>query len=165
MPSAIVLKRRAIDKRYYYRHRRRISVRKSRKWYSLTLEQRQKLAERSRRWFQRLTLKEKLEHSRACVAYTRKKRRSLRRLAIKKLGSRCANPRCMWINKDGSRGCTDRRCLQVDHVFGGGKKEYKKRATIRFYQNVINDLRGRYQCLCANCNWIKRALRKESPFI
>jgi hypothetical protein len=59
----------------------------------------------------------------------------------------------------------DRRCLQVDHVFGGGKKEYKKRATIRFYQNVINDLRGRYQCLCANCNWIKRALRKESLFI
>src|SRR5271157_497603 len=34
---------------------------------------------------------------------------------ISLLGGRCADPDCAWVNEDGSRGCTDVRCLQIDH--------------------------------------------------
>ena len=63
------------------------------------------------------------------------------------LGGKCA--RC---------GFSDIRALQVDHVNGGGNQERKANRT-----EGVNDLFRRvretpdaFQCLCANCNWIKR---------
>ncbi len=41
----------------------------------------------------------------------------LKNAVFEKLGGRCSNSRCMWVNEDGSRGCTDRRCLQIDHGY------------------------------------------------
>ena len=60
------------------------------------------------------------------TAYLRKYMHRLRDAARNKLGSRCANPECLWINADGSKGCSDQRCLQIDHVLGGGQKERRK---------------------------------------
>ena len=73
-----------------------------------------------------------------------------------KFGRRCSNPECKWINADGTRGCTDESCLQIDHVFNDGYKERKTVARTTLYNKVLADIEGRYQILCANCNWIKK---------
>lgn len=88
----------------------------------------------------------------------------LRVKAIQKLGGKCSNPFCSWVNEDGSVGCLDRRCLQVDHKYGGGTKERKQfggSATAKIYRAVLTDTTGRFQLLCANCNWIKLMDKKE----
>ena len=82
------------------------------------------------------------------------------------LGGRCANPECGWNNVDGSKGCLDPRCLQIDHVKGdGAKKRHGGEGTgAVFYRKVLKTVPGEeYQLLCANCNWIKRATNGELP--
>lgn len=86
--------------------------------------------------------------------------RLLKDKVYKKLGDKCSNPACQWLNADGTRGCTDRRCLQIDHVNGGGNKD-RRGCYITWYRKVFNDCSGAYQLICANCNWIKRAIRGE----
>jgi hypothetical protein len=73
---------------------------------------------------------------------------------LNKFGNRCNNLECNWINADGSRGCIDKRCLQIDHINNDGFKEKSK--SIAFYKKVLQDTNSNYQLLCANCNWIKR---------
>lgn len=81
--------------------------------------------------------------------------------AFRKLGDRCSNPACQWLNPDGSRGCVDRRCLQFDHIVGGGNTERKQgKGTWFVVQDVLRTI-GKYQLLCANCNWIKRCMNNE----
>lgn len=82
-------------------------------------------------------------------------------LAYKKLGNRCASSTCSWKNVDGTFGCTDRRCLNVDHINGDGAVE-RKFAQSTLYKLVLNDTENRYQLLCCNCNWIKRHERGEA---
>lgn len=84
------------------------------------------------------------------------KRRKFRLEVIAKFGGRCCNPKCSWVNADGSKGCTDVRCLQVDHVFAGGSRERIDYGNNRLYKKILLNEDGRYQLLCANCNWIKR---------
>lgn len=82
-------------------------------------------------------------------AQQRKYRARLRAAVVAALGGRCVQ--C---------GFTDVRALQIDHVAGGGVRE---RRTIGYYgicQRVLRGSKG-YQLLCANCNWIKRAVRGE----
>ncbi len=74
----------------------------------------------------------------------------LRNRVIEMLGARCV--RC---------GFTDRRALQIDHPDGGGTAEYRELGNGRVYRNVLCDP-SRYQLLCANCNWIKRAEEGEN---
>ena len=74
----------------------------------------------------------------------------LRAAAIVKLGGRCV-----------SCGMTDERCLQIDHINGGGHKERVKVGSHGTRRNVLAGVGG-YQLLCANCNWIKRAENKET---
>ena len=71
---------------------------------------------------------------------------------LEKLGNKCR--RC---------GFSDPRALQIDHVFGGGNKELSEfgRSRQAYYKKVIADVEGRYQLLCANCNWIKRYENRE----
>ena len=57
-------------------------------------------------------------------------------------------------------GFSDKRALQFDHINGGGSKEYRDSASKSGYhrkkwKSVING-EGKFQLLCANCNWIKR---------
>ena len=68
-----------------------------------------------------------------------------------KLGHSCA--RC---------GFADKRALQIDHVNGGGSAETKKyHRNLNYYRKIVSDDTGKYQILCANCNWIKRSERGE----
>jgi hypothetical protein len=82
--------------------------------------------------------------------------KELRQKVLDKFGRRCNNPACQWLNLDGTRGCTEERCLQVDHVHNGGNKERKNIKYIDYYKLILKDETGKYQLLCANCNWIKR---------
>lgn len=73
--------------------------------------------------------------------------RQKRNLIIERLGNKC--------NKC---GFNDIRCLQIDHILGGGKKEigqkgwYYKRYLLSL---KIDELNIKYQALCANCHAIK----------
>ena len=92
-------------------------------------------------------------------------RRRRRVEVVTKLGGKCSNPACQWLNADGSRGCTDARCLQVDHVLGGGNQERKQGLIgYKLYKDVLTDETGKYQLLCANCNWIKKTTNHENWF-
>lgn len=75
------------------------------------------------------------------------------------LGNKCSNPYCLVPG-----GCTDTRCLQLDHINGGGKKALgapTPNNMYRYYFNNPDEARKNLQVLCANCNWIKRYERKE----
>lgn len=85
----------------------------------------------------------------------------LREEVIKRLGERCSNPNCKWRNEDGTLGCTDYRCLHIDHVHGGGRKELLSMSSYAYLKKVLADTEGLYQLLCANCNFIKRRENKE----
>lgn len=90
--------------------------------------------------------------------------KTARRYLITLLGGKCSNPKCMWLNEDGTRGCIDTRCLQVDHKFGNGNQiKVAAGSAYHDYKNAIADPNRdeHYQCLCANCNWIKRVEREE----
>ena len=92
--------------------------------------------------------------------------RAKRDAAIAYLGGRCASPDCCWVNSDGTRGCTDSRCLQIDHVLSDGAKRRKEsgKEGSRLYNTVLKTPPGEiYQLLCANCNWIKRHEKRELP--
>ena len=76
------------------------------------------------------------------------------------LGNKCSNPLCLVPN-----GCSDIRCLQIDHVKGHGNLERKKFSyTIGYLRNILDKIKSGsrdYQLLCANCNWIKSWENKE----
>jgi hypothetical protein len=94
-------------------------------------------------------------------SYLRNSLARMKDAAYKLLGDRCASPNCLWINEDGSKGCTDRRCLQIDHVHGGGKKDRNGGAgRYGMYRKILASDPA-YQILCANCNWIKLAVNGE----
>lgn len=86
------------------------------------------------------------------------KRKALKEQVYDKLGHVCC--RC---------GFSDKRALQIDHVYGGGNQEHSEIKNVdKFLKKVLEDSEGLYQILCANCNWIKRAEgfehRKQLPF-
>lgn len=85
--------------------------------------------------------------------YVRRCRLKFRLKAIEKLGGKCV--RC---------GYSDIRALQIDHVNGGGCEELRLRGydSHGYHKRVIEDTTGKYQLLCANCNWIKRYENKET---
>lgn len=61
-------------------------------------------------------------------------------------------------------GFSDRRALQIDHINGGGNQEKNIRLKNNWHKwmrMVIEDQTGKYQILCANCNWIKRCENRE----
>ena len=65
---------------------------------------------------------------------------------------------------------SDPRALQIDHVDGGGQQERRDRKHKgigkKYYNIVIESVlkgEGKYQLLCANCNWIKRVENNEIP--
>lgn len=91
---------------------------------------------------------------------TNRHQKGLRAAALTYLGNKCASLDCRWLNTDGSLGCTDTSILQIDHILGGGNKE---RATLKPKQMHKKILAGSpdYQLLCANCNWLKRVLKRE----
>lgn len=109
---------------------------------------------------QRICAWQKTESGKASL---KKKHQKIKIAAVKKLGGKCSNPSCKWVNEDGTLGCTDERCLQVDHPKGGGHKEERKIGTHGIYRRILKGHDKEYQLLCANCNWIKRVSNNEWP--
>ncbi len=61
-------------------------------------------------------------------------------------------------------GFSDYRALQIDHIKGDGKSERHLLRRNDYYENVLKSFtrnEERYQILCCNCNWIKRAVNGE----
>ena len=87
--------------------------------------------------------------------------RNLRIKIIQLLGGKCANP----YNLNHGDFIADRRCLQIDHINGNGRKERITFPSTSAYQNyILKQIKAGskdYQLLCANCNWIKRVMNKE----
>lgn len=81
-------------------------------------------------------------------------RRKLRQTLIQLLDGKCI--RC---------GESDWRCLQVDHVNGGGSKKAKMRRNYtKYFKGIMDEVKAgskEYQLLCANCNWKKFYENKE----
>lgn len=75
-------------------------------------------------------------------------RRKLRQQAIQLLGGKCVQ--C---------GFSDFRGLAIDHIHGGGTKEARHVGTRKICHIIVTrpkeEWQDKYQCLCANCNWIK----------
>lgn len=66
-------------------------------------------------------------------------------------------------------GFADKRALQIDHVYGGGQEDRRRRGfnngySYRFLEQILSepDFLANYQLLCANCNWIKKYENRES---
>jgi len=74
------------------------------------------------------------------------------------LGGKCVNP----FNIDHGAFLTESRSFQIDHVNGGGNKERRKIGnSYKYYRKILEAIKSGskdYQCLCANCNWIKRIM-------
>ena len=87
-----------------------------------------------------------MNNSEYCKAY--KLRIKMKCLAL--YGSACA--RC---------GFTDIRALQIDHIHSNPAEAQGAygRGSTGLYIAILNGkkAKGDYQCLCANCNWIKRS--------
>jgi len=82
------------------------------------------------------------------------RRLKLRKQALERLGDKCC--KC---------GFSDWRALQIDHIQGNGHAERVITDGEYFHKKIINmteeEIKGKYQLLCANCNWIKRYEMKE----
>ncbi len=96
-----------------------------------------------------------------------KSRDKLKLKVFELLGGKCANPYDLH-----DKPFTDVRCLQIDHVDGiRDSRDYSRnkdyRGTYAFYKEVYQELlegSKKYQCLCANCNWIKRSVNNETQW-
>lgn len=65
-------------------------------------------------------------------------------------------PRCQ------SCGVVDLRVLTVDHIEGGGTRHRRKIHRSNFYKWLLDaGFPDGYQILCMNCQWIKRAEKRE----
>ena len=88
--------------------------------------------------------------------YVKKKRDECKREIFYLLGNRCSM--C---------GFADVRALQIDHVKGNGNRDRScHSANLNYMNKVLRKIKTgskEYQLLCANCNWIKRAVNHEAP--
>lgn len=97
----------------------------------------------------------KAEHAEELRAKSRERERQRRETAkadvFTALGNCCA--RC---------GFADIRALQIDHVNDDGYKfKIERLDWVKYTRHVMASLdSGRFQLLCANCNWIKKAERE-----
>ncbi len=70
----------------------------------------------------------------------------------------CSNKNCLVTNR-----CRDIRCLQIDHIDGGGTGETRNYSKfLMYYLQNKSEAKQKLQVLCANCNWIKKHENKES---
>jgi hypothetical protein len=70
------------------------------------------------------------------------------------------NNKCINHMKNFGCECTDIRCLQFDHINGGGNKQRRKLGSIAILSYILKHPKE-FQLLCANCQWIKRYEKEE----
>ena len=144
------------------RKEERIEERERRKQYTQEIKDivKEKVKEKKRHkrrykkhkvMYQDRELKRYYEHRKERTKTVRSHYKKLRMLILNKFGNKCV--KC---------GFSDPRALQVDHIHGGGCKDQKSRSNyLGFLKEVLEDTKGRFQVLCANCNWIKRMENHE----
>lgn len=94
------------------------------------------------------------------------RKRSLILAAVKRLEYRREILKVLGGEKCIRCGFDDYRALQVDHINGGGRKEFKENPALtraKYYLEHIKNNLSKYQVLCSNCNWIKRHEKNEIP--
>jgi len=138
------LKKQAERYKYWVSNNREHVNRMHREWASKNNEYKK---EYHRKWYGK-----DIEKSRASKRATHLRRRNE---IIDLLGGKCK--KC---------GFDDKRALQVDHVFSDGATERREKqmSVSRMKRQILismENMDGRYQLLCANCNWIKRYENKE----
>lgn len=131
------------NQRYYEKHREQEKARK--RAYELT--HRQERREATKRW------------NKLHPGYSTERSRRTREKVRERLGGKCQ--RC---------GNKDPRVLQVDHINGGGKRIRRETGQNNAYYYLLlkmddDELRSKYQLLCANCNCIKRYESSERETI
>lgn len=98
--------------------------------------------------FQKHYRKNKESRIKATRDYVRRQRLAV----VELLGGECV--KCSF---------NDSRALQIDHINGNGLKDKNLKGG-SYYNRVIRSIlnkENKYQLLCANCNWIKRAENHE----
>jgi len=119
-------------------------------------EHKQECLERHKRYIQRIKAENSLVYHNIlerAANFRFKKLRELRKEIFHLLGNKCSL--C---------GFSDSRALQIDHVGNEGRKETLGKNRIRFLKNVLDSIKrkeGKYQLLCANCNFIKEFERRK----
>ena len=107
--------------------------------------------EKAKEISKRYRIKNKVKIDAKKSKWGRTYREKWRSIMIDALGGKCV--RC---------GFSDERALQIDHVNGGGRSEHRKYSPSIFCKKVITEAKsGKYQILCANCNWIKKSEKGE----
>lgn len=89
-------------------------------------------------------------HQEELEAFAHYTNQDLRRMVFDLIGRECV--RC---------GELDIRCLTVDHIDGNGSAERKQMGARFVYIKIIGRRGAGYQCLCLNCQAIKRIEQNE----
>ena len=126
-------------------------------------ERRKRRVEENKKWLEANPDKAEVYKEARAITVS-EKRKTLRHQAIQKLGGRCSSLFCRCVNDDGTKGCTDFRLLQFDHVLGKGRQERKMLTSLAILKKILLDNSEMYQLLCANCNWIKAIEKGEFVF-
>lgn len=107
-----------------------------------------------REYYRKLSLEQRVIRRKLSNLNKLKHRHTIRSQILALLGNQCV--KC---------GFSDSRALQIDHINGGGVKEIRKfKNQDEYYRFMLKRLKSgskAYQCLCANCNWIKRSENGE----
>ena len=81
------------------------------------------------------------------------------------LGNRCSCSRNGGCWHDGPCQVDDDRCLQIDHIRGGGSVDIRLRggngSMVVYYLKHLDEAKRNLQVLCSNCNWVKRDRNNE----
>lgn len=95
-----------------------------------------------------LSLSEQIKYFQTFIS-NRSNHIETRKKVIKRLGNKCI--KCGFDNY---------LALNIDHINGGGNKDRKNNGQFGFYKKLLNlsdeQLHKEYQCLCSNCNQIKK---------
>lgn len=153
------LNHRKDSSKYYWKNRERVLLRNKENLKLYYPANREKILARHREYYNknrdRILAKKRSDRNRVKDSLNRRALRAkYRNEVIDRLGGSCKH--C---------GFSDRRALQIDHVNGNGRKEWRAAVSSEaYYRDIRNNLySGKYQLLCANCNWIKRYERQEFP--
>jgi len=134
-------KRREYSRQYYQTHKEK-KIEYSRQYYQTHKE---KCRERHNEYGQ----KYRQIHGEKLSEYARKRLEQVRWKIINLLGNKCV--KC---------GFPDLRALQIDHVHGGGRREWREfNGCMKYFRHILEKIKDGskdYQLLCANCNLIKK---------
>lgn len=157
-------KQREANRRWYLENKER-ALENYRKYYR---ENKEAISETKKKYRHRPDVRSKI-NERALVRYhcsAEYRARSLELAALRRIEWRKRILQFLGETKCVRCGYDDWRALQVDHINGGGRLEFRQRPNLtrakQYYEHIQKNPTA-YQVLCSNCNWIKRFENKEVP--